>query len=316
MGRYIVRRILTSIPVILMVAVITFGIMRIAPGDPVMLMITSENIEPDPETIARMEKILGLDKPLPKQFWDWFAGVFTGNMGISYRSGYSVAELLAPRVQPTLSLAILSMLMGVFAGVPLGVLAAWYANRWIDRVVMIFAVLGWSIPAFWLGFNFIWLFAVNLHWFPVIGYTPITEGFIPYLRSIFLPSLTVGVAIMALVARMTRSSMMEVLQEDYIRTARAKGLVERVVMTRHALKPAAIPVVTIIGMVFAGIVTGLVVTETVFSVPGIGRMVVDAVLYRDFPIIQGVMMLVATSYVVFNLVVDVLYAYLDPRIRY
>jgi peptide/nickel transport system permease protein len=316
MWRYIARRILVSIPVVFFVALITFSIMRLAPGDPVMMLLSNEDEQPDAETIANLERQLGLDKPLPKQFWDWFAGVFTGNMGSSFRSGFEVSELIGPRLQPSISLAILGLGLGVVVGVPLGVLAAWNANRLIDRGVMLFAVLGWSVPGFFLAYILIFVFAVKLGLFPVVGYVPISEGLFDFLRSLALPAFSVAIAIMALVARMTRSSMIEVLREDYIRTARSKGLRERMVMVRHALKPASIPVVTIVGIAFAGVITGVVVTETVYSINGLGRQLVDAVIFRDFPVIQSTMMLVAISYVVVNLVVDVLYVYIDPRIRY
>jgi peptide/nickel transport system permease protein len=316
MWRYIARRILVSIPVVFFVALITFSIMRLAPGDPVMMLLSNEDEQPDAETIANLERQLGLDKPLPKQFWDWFAGVFTGNMGSSFRSGFEVSELIGPRLQPSISLAVLGLGLGVVVGVPLGVLAAWNANRLIDRGVMLFAVLGWSVPGFFLAYILIFVFAVKLGLFPVVGYVPISEGLFDFLRSLALPAFSVAIAIMALVARMTRSSMIEVLREDYIRTARSKGLRERMVMVRHALKPASIPVVTIVGIAFAGVITGVVVTETVYSINGLGRQLVDAVIFRDFPVIQSTMMLVAISYVVVNLVVDVLYVYIDPRIRY
>jgi peptide/nickel transport system permease protein len=316
MWRYIARRILVSIPVVFFVALITFSIMRLAPGDPVMMLLSNEDEQPDAETIANLERQLGLDKPLPKQFWDWFAGVFTGNMGSSFRSGFEVSELIGPRLQPSISLAVLGLGLGVMVGVPLGVLAAWNANRLIDRGVMLFAVLGWSVPGFFLAYILIFVFAVKLGLFPVVGYVPISEGLFDFLRSLALPAFSVAIAIMALVARMTRSSMIEVLREDYIRTARSKGLRERIVMVRHALKPASIPVVTIVGIAFAGVITGVVVTETVYSINGLGRQLVDAVIFRDFPVIQSTMMLVAISYVVVNLVVDVLYVYIDPRIRY
>ena len=316
MWRYIARRILVSIPVVFFVALITFSIMRIAPGDPVMMLIGDEDERPDEETIKELERQLGLDKPLPKQFWDWFAGVFTGNMGASFRSGFEVSELIGPRLQPSISLAVLGLGLGVLVGVPLGVMAAWNANSLIDRGVMLFAVLGWSVPGFFLAYILIFIFAVELDLFPVVGYVPISEGLFDFLRSMTLPSISVAVAIMALVARMTRSSMIEVLREDYIRTARSKGLRERIVMVRHALKPASIPVVTIVGIAFAGVITGVVITETVYSINGLGRKLVDAVIFRDFPIIQSAMMLVAMSYVVVNLIVDVLYVYIDPRIRY
>ncbi|MDP2947998.1 MAG: ABC transporter permease [Chloroflexota bacterium] len=315
MQAYILRRVLMSLLVIFMVGVITFAIMHIVPGDPVAMLIGVEGGY-DKETVDRMRHTLGLDKPTYRQFLDWFGGIFSGNLGTSIFTGHSVLELLGPRLEPSISLAIMGLTLAVIIGVPMGILAAWNANTWIDRAVMVFAVLGYSIPGFWLGFMFIWLLAVKLPLFPVMGYVPLSQGLLPFLRSLTLPAVTIAIAFIALIARMTRSSMLEVLREDYIRTARAKGLPERVIMVRHAFRPASIPVLTIIGLAFALAVTGVVVTETVFSIPGTGRLVVDAVSRRDFPVIQGVMMLVATAYVMVNLVVDVVYAYLDPRIRY
>lgn len=314
MQRYIIRRILASIPVILLVAVITFSILHIVPGDPVAILIGSE-IEYSEETAREVRARLGLDKPLPVQFWSWFTGLFRGDLGTSIFTGHSVFQLIKPKLPITFMLAIMGLGLAVIVGIPLGVAAAWNYNRAIDRLVMVFAVLGFAIPGFWLAFNFIWLFAVKLSWFNVIG-CDLNSGVVGFFRSMTLPSVTLAVAFMALIARMTRSSMLEVLREDYIRTARAKGLREAMVMVRHALKPAAIPITTIIGIAFAGAITGVVVTETVFACDGVGRMVVDAVTRRDFPIIQGAMVLLAASYILVNLLVDLVYAYLDPRIRY
>ena len=310
---YIFRRVLASIPVILLVAIFSFSLLHLAPGDASSILLGQDATTDD---IVALRAKLGLDRPLPIQFLDWFGGVLRGNLGTSVFSGYSVAELMGDRLQATLSLAAMGIFIAVFLGIPMGVLAAWKADTWIDRSVMMFAVLGFSVPVFWLGFLLIWLFAINLDIFPVIGYSPIGDGFLRFLRSMTLPSLALAVAFMALIARMTRSSMVEVLKEDYIRTAHAKGLRNRVVLIRHALRAASLPVVTVIGLVFAAAVAGVVVTETVFSIPGIGRLLVDAVLRRDFPIIQGMMVVIATAYIAVNLAVDVLYAFLDPRIRY
>lgn len=310
---YIAKRLLASIPVLLLVGIITFSLLHIAPGDPAAIIAGDDAT---PATLVEIREALGLDRPFLVQMGLWFKRLFQGDLGTSIFSGHSVASLMAPRVQPTLSLALLSLVLSVFLGVPLGVLAAWKHNTAIDRGVMVFAVLGFSIPVFWLGFNLIWLFAVNLSLFPVIGYVPISKGFLLFLYHLTLPAVTVGVVSAALIARMTRSSMLEVLREDYIRTARSKGLAERVVLVRHALRAASIPVVTVIGLVFAGLITGVVVTETVFNIPGLGRLVVDAVVRRDFPIVQGMIMVLAGIYVFVNLVVDITYAYLDPRIRY
>lgn len=310
---YIFRRVLASIPVILLVAIFSFSLLHLAPGDASSILLGQDATAED---IVALRARLGLDRALPIQFFDWFGGVLRGDLGTSVFSGYSVAELMADRLQATLSLAAMGIFIAVVVGVPMGVLAAWKADTWIDRSVMVFAVLGFSIPVFWLGFLLIWLFAINLDIFPVIGYSPMGDGFLRFLRSMTLPSLALAVAFIALIARMTRSSMVEVLKEDYIRTAYAKGLRNRVVLIRHALRAASLPVVTVIGLVFAAAVAGVVVTETVFSIPGIGRLLVDAVLRRDFPIIQGMMVVIATAYIAVNLAVDVLYAFLDPRVRY
>ena len=229
----------------------------------------------------------------------------------------SVSLLVSQKIEATISTVFSGITIALVFGIPMGVLAGWKMNTWIDRSVMVFAVLGFAIPGFWLAFNLIFLFSLKLGWFPVFGFRSlITDGPIEFLRYITLPGITLGVAFMALIARMTRSSLVEVLSEDYIRTARAKGLSERIVLIRHALRAASMPIVTVIGLVFAAAVTGTVITESVFAIPGMGRMFVKAVGDRDFPVIQGLMMIFATSYVFVNLLVDILYAYLDPRVRY
>ena len=310
---YIARRLLASIPVIFIVGVLTFSILHIAPGDPAVLMAGEEAT---PEDVEEMRKALGFDKPIIVQFGKWVGRLLKGDLGTSIFSQHSIASLMKPRIQPTLSLAVLAITLSVGLGVPMGVLAAWKAGSLVDRGVMLFAVLGFSVPVFWLGFLFIWAFAVKLHLFPAVGFVPITEGVFPFLRSLTLPALSNAIPFSALVARMTRSTMIEVMNEDYIRTARAKGLSEAVVTIRHGLRNASIPIVTVIGLVFAALVGGAVVTETVFAIPGLGRLLVDGVVRRDFPIVQAMLMVVAVGYVFVNLMVDVAYAFLDPRIRY
>ena len=313
MGHYLLRRLLASLPVIFLVGVLTFSLLHIAPGDPATIIAGDEAT---PEDVEKIRKGLGLDRPLIVQFGLWVGRLARGDLGTSIFSNRPITSLMAPRVQPTVTLAILGLTLTLLIGIPLGILAAWWAGTAIDRIVMIFVVLGFSIPVFWLGFIMIWGLAVNLKLFPVIGYTPISNGIVPFLRAMTLPSLAVAIPSAALVARMTRSAMLEVLREDYIRTARAKGLTEMTVHVRHAFKAASIPIVTIIGLLFAALASGFVVTETVFTIPGLGRMVVDAVVRRDYPIVQAMLMLVAVTYVFINLAVDILYAYLDPRIRY
>ncbi len=310
---YLVRRLLASIPVIFIVGVLTFSILHIAPGDPAVLMAGEEAT---PEDVEEMRRALGFDKPIIEQFARWVGRLLKGDLGTSIFSQHSITSLMKPRIQPTLSLAALAITLSIGIGVPIGVLAAWKAGSFIDRGVMLFAVLGFSVPVFWLGFLFIWLFAVKLNLFPAVGFVPITDGVFPFLRSLTLPALANAIPFSALVARMTRSTMLEVLNEDYIRTARAKGLSERVVIIRHGLRNASIPIVTVVGLVFAALVGGAVVTETVFAIPGLGRLLVDGVVRRDFPIVQAMLMVVAVGYVFVNLMVDVAYAYLDPRIRY
>ena len=313
MSVYILRRLLASIPVIFMVGVITFSILHIAPGDPAVLMAGEEAT---PEDVEKMRKALGFDRPFYVQFGVWVGNLLRGDLGTSIFSKHSIASLMAPRLQPTLSLGLIAIVLSGLIGVPMGILAATYAGRFTDRACMIFAVLGFSVPVFWLGFIFIWVFAVEIRLFPAVGFVPISEGILPFLRSLTLPALANAIPFSALVARMTRSTMIEVLQEDYIRTARAKGLASFVVTMRHALRNASIPIVTVIGLVFAALVSGAVVTETVFAIPGLGRLLVDGVVRRDYPIVQAMLMVTAVAYVFVNLIIDVFYAYLDPRIRY
>lgn len=313
MGRYLAQRLLAAIPVLLIVAVVTFSLVHLTPGDPASLMAGDQAL---PEDIERIKEKLGLNRPLYEQMGIYFWDILRGDFGESVFTKFPVTTLIGQRLEPTISIAIFSQLVAIIIAVPAGILAAWKANTWIDRALMVFAVAGLAIPSFWLGANLIWVFAVNLGWFPALGYVPISEGALPWLRSITLPSIAIGFISAALIARMTRASMLEVLREDYIRTARAKGLGDYKVLIAHAFKNASIPVVTIIGIGLAGLVSGLVVTEAVFAIPGVGRLIVDAVLRRDYPVIQGVVLMVTFVYVLINLAVDIIYGYLDPRIRY
>ncbi len=313
MGRYTIQRLLAMVPVLVVVAIVTFSLIHITPGDPVALMAGDEAT---PEQKEAIRKDMGLDKPIYQQLVIYFADILRGDLGESIFNKFKVTTLISQRLEPTLFIAVFSQLVSIIIAIPLGILAAWKANTWVDRVVMVIAVLGLAIPSFWLGANLIWVFAVKLHWFPAFGYIPISEGIVPWIKSITLPSISVGFISAALIARMTRASMLEVLREDYVRTARAKGLGEQAVLLGHAFKNASIPVVTIIGIGIAGLVSGLVVTEAVFGIPGVGRLIVDAVNRRDYPVIQGVILMFTVAYVLINLVVDLIYGYLDPRIRY
>ena len=313
MGRYLVQRLLTTIPVLLIVSILIFSLIHVAPGDPASFMAGDEA---RPEQIERIRQKLGLDEPLYKQLGLYYVDIFRGDLGESVFTKFDVTELILQRLEPTVSIAVFAMLLAILISIPSGVLAAWKANSWVDRAVMVFAVFGFAIPVFWLGFNMIWLFAVKLNWFPVLGYRPVSDGILPWLRSMTLPAATVGIIVAALIARMTRSAMLEVLREDYIRTARAKGLGEFAVLFRHALRNASIPIVTVVGLSMAGLVSGLVITEAVFAIPGMGRLIVDGVTRRDYPIIQGTVLVITVFYVLINLAVDIGYGWLDPKIRY
>lgn len=313
MAQYFIKRLLMAIPVMGVVAVFVFLLLRLTPGDP------AQTIAGDEATAAQLEAIrvsLGLDKPLLTQFFTWIGNLLHGDFGVSLISRKDVLGLIAQRIEPTLSLALAAMAITLVAAIPMGVLAAWRRGRLPDRCVMIFSVLVFSAPVFVTGYILIAVFAVDLKWFPVQGYRPISDGFGPFLSRIFLPALALSSIYIALVARMTRASMLEVLNEDYVRTARAKGLGETKVLFRHALRNAAIPILTVVGTGFAALISGVVVTESVFNIPGLGRLVVDAVLARDYPLIQAIILLTAGIYVVINLLIDLSYALTDPRVRY
>ena len=313
MRTYLVRRILATIPVMGVVAVIVFLLLHLAPGDPATLIAGDFATAED---IARIGKQLGLDRPLPVQFVGWVGQILQGELGTSIFSQLPVSRLIRQRLEPTLVLSMTTLIIAVILAVPVGVLAAWRARTWIDRVVMGFAVCGLSVPVFVLGYLLIYFFAIRLGWLPVQGYVSLAQGLWPCLRSIVLPSLALGSIYMALIARITRASLLEVLQEDYVRTAHAKGLSTLTVVVTHALRNASIPIVTIIGVGLTLLIGGVVITESVFAIPGIGRLTVDAILRRDYPIIQAVILLSSGVYVLVNLVIDLVYTVLDPRIRY
>jgi peptide/nickel transport system permease protein len=310
---YFFRRLLGTIPVMLVVAVFIFLMLRLTPSDPAAV-IAGDNATT--EQVAQIRTQLGLDRPMVEQFFIWSGKVLRGDLGESFFFKKTVASLIGERIEPTLSLALFTMVLAVLIAVPLGVLAAHRQGSWIDRIVMGFSVLGFSMPSFVVAYLLIYLFAVWLNWLPVQGYQRIAEGLGGWVRGLVLPSLTLSVIFVALIARMTRTSMLEVLSEDYIRTARAKGQSERKVLFRHALRNAAVPIVTVIGLSVALLIGGVVVTESVFTIPGLGRLTVDAVLARDYPTIQAVILLFSFVYVMINLAVDMIYTLLDPRIRY
>jgi peptide/nickel transport system permease protein len=310
---YAVRRILATIPVMLFVALFVFSLLYIAPGDPAAIIAGDQAT---PADVERIRASLGLDRPFVVRFGEWLWQVMHGDLGTSIFTNLPVSHMIAQRIEPTTSLMVLTILFSVVVAIPLGVVAAWKHGTWIDRCVMVLAVFGFSTPVFVLGYLLAYLFALKLDWLPVQGFTPISQGFIPFLRSLALPTIALGLIYIALLARITRATMLEVLSQDYVRTAKAKGVGQRAVLFVHALKNAAVPIVTIVGIGVALLIGGAVITESVFAIPGLGRLTVDAILRRDYPVIQGVILLFSFVYVLVNLAVDLLYTLFDPRIRY
>jgi peptide/nickel transport system permease protein len=310
---YAVRRILTTIPVMLFVAFFVFSLLYLAPGDPAAIIAGDQAT---PADIARIRVSLGLDRPFLVRFGDWLWHVLHGDLGTSIFTNLPVTHMIAQRLEPTLSLMILTVLLSLLVAIPLGVLAAWKQGTWIDRLVMVLAVFGFSTPVFVVGYILAYIFALKLGWLPVQGFTPISRGLWPFLRTLILPSVALGLIYIALIARITRATMLEVLSQDYVRTARAKGVSQSGILYVHALKNAAVPIVTVVGLGVALLIGGAVVTETVFAIPGLGRLTTDAILQRDYPVIQGVVLMFSFVYVIVNLVVDLLYTLFDPRIRY
>jgi len=317
MASFLIRRLLAVLPVLLVVSLLVFFMLRLAPGDPAAVIAGNNATSED---IANIRAHMGLDKPIAVQYVLWMSQVLQGDLGYSYYLSKPVTALVAQRVEPTLSLALGTVLLAVCIAVPLGSLAAWRMGGWLDRGLSAFSVAGFSVPVFVIAYLLIYVFAMQLQWLPVQGYKPISgpqsQGTWAWMRQLILPWLTLSTVYVALIARITRASVSEALQEDFIRTARAKGLTERTVLVRHALANAAVPIVTVVGIGVALLIGGVVVTETVFAIPGLGSLTVDAVLNRDFPVIQGLVLLFSLSYVLINLLVDTSYVWLDPRIRH
>ncbi len=309
----IVQRMVSTVFVMAFVALFVFGLLYLAPGDPAAIIAGDLATQAD---IERVRRQLGLDQPFLTQFLSWLGGVARGDFGTSIFSGRPVGQLILQRVEPTLALATTTIVFSVLVAVPMGIVAAARAGSWIDRVVMGFAVLGFSVPVFVFAYLLILVFAANLQLVPVMGYVSIFDDPRGFFASIVLPTLALGVTYIALIARITRASMLEAIQQDYIRTAHAKGLALAPILFRHALRNASVPIVTTVGIGIALLIGGVVVTESVFAIPGIGRLTVDAILRRDYPIIQAVILLFSAIYVLVNLVIDICYILLDPRIRY
>lgn len=310
---YLIRRILAAIPVMGVVALFVFLLLRLTPGDPAAIL-AGDNATP--EQLDRIRTSLGLNEPLVTQFVTWIGRLLQGDLGVSLISNVPVAKMLASRVEPSISIAIATIILAIVIAVPLGVIAAWKHGTWIDRFVTGLSVIGFSVPVFVIGYLLVKVFAIELRWLPVQGFRSLSGGIGPFVERLILPTLTLSSIYIALIARMTRAAMLDVLGEDYIRTARAKGIAEIGVLLRHGLRNAAVPVITVIGTGFALLISGVVVTESVFNLPGVGRLTVDAVLARDYPVIQAMILLTSGIYVAVNLIIDVAYTLLDPRIRY
>lgn len=316
MWRYIVQRIVALVPVVFIVSVAAFVFIHLLPGDPVVALIGPEAGNASPEVIAARRHDLGLDRPLHVQYFDWLSNALHGDLGQSAVTKQEVSQALADRFPVTLHLAVASFLVAVLIALPTGIISASKRNSVLDRVMTILALTGIAMPSFWLGILLILLFAVQLQWLPPSGFVSITTDPLECLRHLLLPAISLGAVQAAVIMRQVRSSMLEVLREDYVRTARAKGLNERSVTITHALRNAMLPVVTIIGIQVSALLGGSVITETVFAMPGMGRYAVDAIFIRDYPVVQGVVLVTALVVVTANLITDLSYAVLDPRITY
>jgi len=310
---YVFRRVLATIPVMAIVGLFVFSLLYIAPGDPAAVIAGDQAT---PADVERIRQNLGLDRPFLVRFGEWSWRILHGDLGVSIFTNLPVWTMIEQRIGPTMSLMSVTLVLAVVVAVPMGVIAAWKAGSLLDRVIMGFAVFGFSVPVFVVAYLLAYVFALELEWLPVQGYTPLSAGVWPWLENLILPAIALGCVYIALIARITRATMLEVLSQDYIRTARAKGLGQQPILFLHALKNAAVPIVTVIGIGIALLIGGAVVTESVFVIPGLGRLTIDAILRRDYPVIQGVVLLFSFIYVLVNLAIDLLYTVLDPRIRY
>jgi peptide/nickel transport system permease protein len=313
MVAYIVRRLLATLPVMAVVAIFVFLLLHLGPSDPATL-IAGDYATPD--AVNQIREKLGLNLPLHVQFFRWASNLLRGELGVSIYSNLPVTKLIRQCLEPTFALAVATLTFSILFAVPMGILAAWKANTWIDKTVMVLAVIAFSFPVFVIGYILVFGLSLQLKILPVQGFRSLREGFLPFLRHLILPSISLGAIYIAMIARMTRASVLSVLNEDFIRTAKAKGLSTYSVLVSHATRSAGVPIATVIGVGFALLISGVVVTESVFVIPGLGRLTADAILRRDYPVIQGVILLFSFIYVLINLIVDILYTVLDPRIRY
>lgn len=313
MTRYIAKRLIAMIPVLFLVTLVVFMILHLTPGDPAVIILGEEAT---PQSLAALRHELGLDQPLYTQYLTWLAHLASGDLGKSIRTHQPVGEAINERLPTTIELTFLAMVFSLLIAIPSGIISATRRNSASDIAATTFALIGISMPNFFLAILLIFVFSLYLRWFPPIGFTPLTKDLILNLKGMVLPAITLGSATAALVARLTRSSLLEVLSQDFIRTAWAKGLRGRAVIYRHALKNAMIPILTVVGLQVGALLGGAFITETIFALPGVGRLAIDSIFERDFPLVQGSVLFIATVYLFVNLAVDVLYAYLDPRIHY
>ncbi|HEV8642223.1 MAG TPA: ABC transporter permease [Methylomirabilota bacterium] len=309
---FVGRRLLATIPLLFLVSLVVFSFVHVLPGDPAVLFLGEEAT---PETLAQFRTRLGFDRPLTAQYAEWLGGALQGNLGRSLRTNQPVTEAILQRLPVTLELLAAALLVSLAIAIPMGIVSAVKRNSGVDLMSTVFALVGFSMPNFWLGLILIYVFALFLRWLPPSGFVPLPADLADNLRSLILPAITLGTALAALVTRQLRSGMLEVLRQDYVRTAQAKGLSQRLVVGKHALKNALIAVVTVVGLQIGGLLGNTIITETLFALPGVGRLMIDAIFSRDFFIVQGVILFLAVGYVLSNLVVDVVYSYLDPRIR-
>ncbi|MBN9409950.1 MAG: ABC transporter permease [Burkholderiales bacterium] len=313
MGGLILKRLLATVPIMLIVATVVFLLLRLSPGDPARVIAGEMATE---EAVADIRRDLGLDQPVLTQYLRWMGQLARGDLGHSVISRKPVTELIVARLPPTLSLALSAITLTLLMAIPFGVLAAWYHGRWVDRAITATAVLAFSVPSFVIGYLLILAFSVKFTWLPVQGFRAPGDGLLEWARHLVLPTLTLATVYVALITRITRASMLDILGEDFVRTARAKGVTERFVLFRHALRNAAVPIVTVVGVGVTALISGVVVTETIFNIAGVGRLIVDSVLARDYPVVQGTILFFSFAYIFVNLAIDVLYVLLDPRIRY
>ncbi len=310
---YIARRVIATIPVMAIVAFFVFSLLYIAPGDPAVVIAGDQA---SPEDVEKIRTSLGLDRPFLVRFGEWTWRIVQGDLGTSMFTGHPVTQLIQQRIEPTLSLMVLTLILAITIAIPIGVVAAARAGGWLDRILMAFAVAGFSVPVFVVGYLLVYVVALRWELLPTQGYTPLSQGLWPWFENLILPSIALGFVYIALIARITRAAMLEVLSQDYVRTARAKGVGQGSILFLHALKNAAVPIVTVIGIGVALLIGGAVVTESVFAIPGLGRLTIDAIVRRDYPVIQGIVLMFSFIYVLVNLAIDLLYTLFDPRIRY